>query len=292
MEKKDKKKSIDIYKILTVILAIVFIAVLVLFGRNWFVQHQAQKEYEKLSSQVNQLQSQVSDNAIPTVGETDLDGEETMTESTESEEEMPAFTNVDIPKKNLDWNSLHHVNGDIYAWIYIPGTKVDYPVLQHPTDDAYYLNYNLNGTGGYPGCIYTEHANSKGFTDFDTVIYGHNMRDSSMFASIHSYEDPAFFANYPYIYIYTEDHKVLVYEIYAAYQSDNAHILHTNDFSSTEGRIAYLEKIVKNTSDNQKVKLPVELSVDSHLLTLSTCVKGKSDKRFLVQAILLNEDEL
>ena len=83
-----------------------------------------------------------------------------------------------------------------------------------------------------------------------------------------------------------------MYEIYAAYQSDNAHILHTNDFSTTEGKIAYLEKIVKNTNNSQKVKMPVELSVDSHLLTLSTCVKGKSNKRFLVQAVLLNEDEL
>ena len=53
-----------------------------------------------------------------------------------------------------------------------------------------------------------------------------------------------------------------------------------------------LEKIVKDTNNSQKVKIPVELSVDSHLLTLSTCVKGKSNKRFLVQAVLLNEDEL
>lgn len=292
MEKKEKKQAIDIYKILTVVFAAVLIAVLIVLGRNWFVQHQAEKEYEKLSSQVNELQGQMNDNAILINGETGSDVADKVTESMEPQDSESTLQGATIPKKNLDWNKLHHVNGDIYAWIYIPGTEVDYPLLQHPTDDSYYLNYNLNGTRGYPGCIYTEHANSKDFTDFDTVVYGHNMRNSSMFASLHNYEDSAFFANYPYVYIYTEENKVLVYEIYAAYQSDNAHILHTNDFSTTEGKIAYLEKIVKNTNNSQKVKMPVELSVDSHLLTLSTCVKGKSNKRFLVQAVLLNEDEL
>lgn len=85
-------------------------------------------------------------------------------------------------------------------------------MLQHPSDDSYYLNYNMNGTRGYPGCIYTEKANSKEFTDFDTVVYGHNMRNDTMFASLHNYEDQTFFNNFPYIYVYTKE-KVLVYEI-------------------------------------------------------------------------------
>lgn len=208
------------------------------------VQKNAQKEYEKLSAQVNDLQNQVNDNQIhipsDTQTETENVAQEVQTEDSELEQK-----GIEIPQKNLNWKKLKGVNQDIYAWICIPGTGVDYPVLQHPSDDSYYLNYNMNGTRGYPGCIYTEKANSKEFTDFDTVVYGHNMRNDTMFASLHNYEDQTFFNNFPYIYVYTKE-KVLVYEIFAAYKTDDAHILHTNDFSTKEGRVSYLESIVKN----------------------------------------------
>ena len=168
------------------------------------VQKNAQKEYEKLSAQVNDLQNQVNDNQInipsDTQTETENVAQEVQTEDSELEQK-----GIEIPQKNLNWKKLKGVNQDIYAWIYIPGTGVDYPVLQHPSDDSYYLNYNMNGTRGYPGCIYTEKANSKEFTDFDTVVYGHNMRNDTMFASLHNYEDQTFFNNFPYIYVYTKE---------------------------------------------------------------------------------------
>ena len=173
MKRQERKndRTINIYKILTVVLAVVLIAVLIIFGRSWMVQKNAQKEYEKLSAQVNDLQNQVNDNQIhipsDTQTETEDVAQEVQTEDSELEQK-----GIDIPQKNLNWKKLKGVNQDIYAWIYIPGTGVDYPVLQHPSDDSYYLNYNMNGTRGYPGCIYTEKENSKEFTDFDTVVYG------------------------------------------------------------------------------------------------------------------------
>lgn len=213
MKRQERKndRTINIYKILTIVLAVVLIVVLIIFGRSWMVQKNAQKEYEKLSAQVNDLQNQVNDNQInipsDTQTETENVAQEVQTEDSELEQK-----GIEIPQKNLNWKKLKGVNQDIYAWIYIPGTGVDYPVLQHPSDDSYYLNYNMNGTRGYPGCIYTEKANSKEFTDFDTVVYGHNMRNDTMFASLHNYEDQTFFNNFPYIYVYTKE-KVLVYEI-------------------------------------------------------------------------------
>ena len=125
MEKKEKKQAIDIYKILTVVFAAVLIAVLIVLGRNWFVQHQAEKEYEKLSSQVNELQGQMNDNAILINGETGSDVADKVTESMEPQDSESTLQGATIPKKNLDWNQLHHVNGDIYAWIEIRGTEVE-----------------------------------------------------------------------------------------------------------------------------------------------------------------------
>ena len=292
MKRQERKndRTINIYKILTLILAVVLIVVLVIFGKNWMVQKNAQKEYEKLSAQVNDLQNQMNDNQINIPSDTQQQTEDAATEVPTEDTELEQ-KGIEIPQKNLNWKKLKGINEDIYAWICIPGTQVDYPVLQHPTDDSYYLNYNMNGTRGYPGCIYTERENSKDFTDFDTVVYGHKMRNDTMFASLHDYEDQTFFNNFPYIYVYTQD-KELVYEIFAAYQTDDAHILHSNDFSTQDGRVQYLENIVKNSQNSPQVQDKIQLSVDSHLLTLSTCVSRQADKRFVVQAVLLNEGQL
>ena len=81
---------------------------------------------------------------------------------------------------SIDFEALQQQNADIYAWIRIPETQIDYPILQHPSDDAYYLNHTVEGTEGLPGSIYTEKVNSKDFTDFNTVIYGHNMKNGTM----------------------------------------------------------------------------------------------------------------
>lgn len=147
MKRQERKndRTINIYKILTIVLAVVLIVVLIIFGRSWMVQKNAQKEYEKLSAQVNDLQNQVNDNQInipsDTQTETENVAQEVQTEDSELEQK-----GIEIPQKNLNWKKLKGVNQDIYAWIYIPGTGVDYPVLQHPSDDSYYLNYNMNGT--------------------------------------------------------------------------------------------------------------------------------------------------
>lgn len=289
--KKKEKRKFNIYKLFTVLLAALLLVIVGYMLRNWIVERNAQKQYEDLAESVNRLQNQVSDNAITPAGDRQDASTEVMETETEDaqEESDSAIAGVDIPQKQLDWNELAKVNPDIYAWIYIPGTQVDYPVLQHPTDNTYYLNYNMNGTRGYPGCIYTEKENSKDFTDFNTVMYGHNMRNKTMFETLHYYEDKAFFVNNPYVYVYRGD-RVLVYEIFAAYIAGNEHILYSYDFQTQEGRQNYVDLIEKGASGN--LRDDVEVTGDSHILTLSTCISGKAKNRYLVQAVLLNEDDL
>ena len=87
-----------------------------------------------------------------------------------------AFASMNPDHEAVDIKKLQQeINPELYAWLYIPEIGIDTPVVQHPTDDEYYLNYNLDGSKGYPGGIYTEPTyNSKDFTDRQTVIYGHN----------------------------------------------------------------------------------------------------------------------
>ena len=197
-----------------------------------------------------------------------------------------------IPEKEVDFDNLQEtVNKDIYAWIYIPDTKVDYPVLQHETDNTYYLNYNLDGSRGYPGCIYTENYNKKDFTDPVTVMYGHNMKDGGMFAGLHKYADSEYAESHPYIYIYTPD-GMLVYEVFSAHETTDEHILYAHSWFEQESEI---EKYIKDSRDSRSMgsvlREDVEVEKDDRVLTLSTCISSKPNNRFVVQGVLLNGSE-
>ena len=271
MDKIEKQKNI--YKILCIILLIILIVVLVMWGRSTLVEKSAAKTYEKLQESVN---SDASD--------TKTQASETDAGDTETDSHKEQY---DIPQKNLDWEELEAVNPDIYAWIYIPNTNIDYPVLQRSGDNDYYLEHNLDGSRGKPGCIYTEDLNSKEFTDYNTVIYGHNMKSGAMFRTLHDFEDKSFFDNNQYVYIYTKD-RTLVYKIFAAYTNDAKHILNSNDFTSEQGLSDYLEKVFKKAQAEGYLRDDVAVTGENAILTLSTCTTS-SDKRYIVQAVLVNE---
>lgn len=195
---------------------------------------------------------------------------------------------IAIPNKDLDWDALHEENGDIYAWIYVPDTTVDYPVLQHPTDNSYYLDHNMDGTKGYPGCIYTEDFNGKDFSDTHTVIYGHNLKDKTMFSSLHIFEDEELFNKDHYIFIYTEDY-VFVYRIFAAYEFDSIHLLDNYDYTNEYVYEDYLRNIYQTTDRVANVRADIQVTTEDKIVTLSTCTADHdSDRRFLVTGVLIN----
>ena len=189
----------------------------------------------------------------------------------------------------VDFAGMWEVNEDVYAWITIPGTVIDYPILQHATDNTYYLNYNIDGSYGYPGCIYTENLNSKDFTDNNTVIYGHNMKNGSMFSGLHKFEDASFFEENTKVYIYTPE-KEYEYTIFAAYIYDDRHLLYSFDFANEQVYATYLEDIQNMRSMNALLREDITVTAKDKIITLVTCIGNQPDKRLLVQAVL-NQDE-
>lgn len=209
----------------------------------------------------------------------------------ESEDSMLSALGIKIPDKELDWDLMKETNEDIYAWIYIPGTSVDYPIVQHPEDNAWYLNHNLDGSEGYPGCIFTENYNTKDFQDKNTVIYGHDMNDRTMFDTLHDYGDEAFFQENRYIFIYLLD-DVLVYDIFAAYESGAEHILSSHNFANDVRFQEYLDGIFEMRNMEAHFRKEVEVGAQNHIITLSTCIDLKPDNRYLVQGVLVNDPAL
>lgn len=288
MENKDLKKTNKAALVGLVVFLILALVASVIFVVQKVNQKQAEEQYEELA-----------ENTVVTEESTEVPAEETdVAENTEVLEEVEVVDplealrekGIPIPEKEVDFADLQkNTNADIYAWIYIPDSKIDYPIVQHPTDNYYYLNYNLDGTKGYPGCIYTEDYNTKDFTDPNTVIYGHNMKNGTMFAGLHNYEDIQYFDENPYVYIYTPD-ELLVYEIFAAYEYDDRHILYNFDFSNETIYQNYLDEISNIRTMNCNIREGVEVTTDDKIITLSTCIATKPDNRYLVQGVLLNED--
>lgn len=250
-------------------------------------QSEAEHEYERLAEQTN-----VEKTDEPSTPEPSSEESTEATPEPEPEEIDPLTVlenmGIPIPEKEVDFADLQaNTNADIYAWIYIPDTAVDYPILQHPTDNTYYLNYNLDGSKGYPGCIYTEDYNAKDFQDPVTVLYGHNMKNGTMFAGLHKYGNIEYMESHPYVYVYTEE-ELLVYEIFAAYEYSDKHLLYNKDYTDKEIFEKYLEEMQDIQGMSHVLKEGVELTEDSRILTMSTCISTKPNNRFLVQGVLLN----
>lgn len=188
----------------------------------------------------------------------------------------------------IDFRSIRMDCPDVYAWIRIPGTQIDYPVCQsgEGTDPDFYLNHLPDGTEEFAGSIYSQYYNKKDFSDPDTVLYGHDMADGSMFQNLHLFEQEAFFDNNREVLIYLPD-RVLHFTVFAAYNTNDDHILLSNDlFEEEEVFDAYLQNIFNRTSVYSGIVADdTEVTKDSHVLTLSTC-NAYEDQRFLVQCVL------
>ncbi len=193
---------------------------------------------------------------------------------------------VDVP---VNFKKLKKANPDIYAWINIPNTVIDYPILQSEESNSYYLDHTVNGNRSAYGSIYTEDYNNKDFSDFNTVIYGHNMKNGTMFGSLKKFRDSSFFEKNRYINVYLEN-RILKYEIFAACTWDNKHILANNDFLLEEERSDYIERIFNVRDMNSQIKKDLEVTSEDKIITLSTCMNNKK-KRFIVSGVLVYDSQ-
>lgn len=181
-------------------------------------------------------------------------------------------------------------NDEIYSWITIPNTEVDYPVLQSKSNDYFYLDHGVDKEYRFAGAIYSQFCNKKDYSDRVTVLYGHNMADNSMFASLHSFEDPDFFASNRDMTIYTAD-KRLDYDIVSAFVYDDSHIMNSYDFTKDDVYRSFLKNVLSPHSIDSNVREGATLDVNDRIVILSTCV-NYGEGRWLVVGKLVGETPL
>ncbi len=187
----------------------------------------------------------------------------------------------------IDFETLWAQNEDIIGWITISDTEIDYPVLQDPEDDSFYLHHDIDGNYSYTGSIYMELANRKDFTDFNTVLYGHNMLYGTMFTQLHKFEDQGFFDKHRTFTLYLPDRE-LTYTIFAVRRITNDHLLYLYDIQNPEDCSRYIEDCLTQNLAAYPVDKEFSLGTEDRLLTLSTCT-GNSDYRFIVVACLTED---
>lgn len=267
---RNKKR---IYLIICIISFFIVVVALGAIGFLLFSLSESRSSYAQLAKDARSVSSTVPTNVtVPMPSEAEEIVEQT----------QPVL--VDIP---INFDFLQEKNPDIIGWITVDGTDIDFPILYDTTYNRYYLKHNYEGTYTNHGSIFVLGENSNDFSDFNTVVYGHNNLDGHMFAPLHSFRDKDFFDAHGQFVIYTPD-RVLTYEIFALYRTDNLNIVVNNDFSTEELREQYIESIYART-DTALFKPEYEVTASDRIVTLSTCI-GNPSYRFVLHGVLVSEE--
>ena len=186
---------------------------------------------------------------------------------------------------HVDFEVLQEENPDIFAWLYVPGTDIDYPVLHSPVSDDYYKSHGQNGQEDESGALYTEMPNMMNMCDFNTIIHGKDNEDGDLFAGLHKFEDPDFFEKNEEFYIYLPG-NVLTYEVFAAYYDDGSDILRRFDYTTYAGCEAHLEQIYAAREMGKQLREGWEDLMPYHfLVTLDGSVREDGKQYVVIGAL-------
>ncbi|REE56454.1 SrtB family sortase [Paenibacillus taihuensis] len=179
-------------------------------------------------------------------------------------------------------SKLLKLNRDIVGWVKIPGTHIDYPIAQ-TTNNEFYLTHDFSKRNNSVGSIFMDYRNKKNFQDRNTILFGHYMKNKSMFYDVTQFKKQAYFDEHPVIYTYTPK-GVQKWEIFLVYVSNADYNYLIQNFPSERKFQQYMKEIKRKAVHTRDVKLGQD-----QLLTLSTCSYEFKNARTVVVAKLMND---
>ena len=194
----------------------------------------------------------------------------------ESETQEAAST----PPPLADFDALSAINDEIVGWIYIPDTTIHYPVVQG-ADNNYYLTHLFDGTKNSSGSIFLDYRCAADFSSSHSILYGHHMKNGSMFAGLTAYKEQDFYDNHPTGWLSTPagDYEIRFFSGYVASNKDIAWNLNLNQQNLPRWLTEVGEK-----SCFQSSQIP---SPTDSILTLSTCTYEFNDAKFVLHGFLV-----
>lgn len=260
-EKKDKR----FHRISIIVL---IIAVLVFIYAAWqlisiFLEYKkGEDEYQELEQYVAEEAPEPESIGITAGIEAEIDtGREEITQT--------------LSRASFD--ELKAINSDIVAWLEFETVDINYPVV-HTTDNEYYLTHTVKNTRNNSGAIFVETTNSPDFQDENTFVYGHSMKNGSMFGQLKKYKDESFYQEHQFFWIYTPQGDYM-YQIFSCHEAEADSETYTNGFGSVDNYGEYLQKM----KDLSLYETNVAVTTEDKIVTLSTCTKDK-EVRFVVHA--------
>lgn len=191
-------------------------------------------------------------------------------------DEISKFITLDETKEDnegkyvIDFEKLKEKNSDVVAWLKVNGTNIETTVVK-TTDNDYYLTHNFNKEYNSAGWIFADYKNKVDGTDKNLVIYGHNMRDNSMFGSLKWVINEDWYNNEDnkYITLVTEN-ETQIYEVFSVYQIEEEDYYIQTNFNTEKEFSTFLETIKKRS----KKDFNVDVNKEDNILTLSTCANN------------------
>ncbi len=275
-----KKKKVTLHGI------IIIIAILcIIIGAGGFIgyhlenAHQ-QKMYEDLADLVRQPYN--PEDYGTAVASEKSKAEANPLQASVDETEENAETELETYVSPINFPYLKELNPDVVGWITIPGTTVDYPIVQGPDND-YYLRRNVYGEDATVGSIYLDCDNKPDFSSQHNIIYGHHMRNGTMFKDIDNFTDQTYFNNHRDIIIYTPTREIHLRTLAAALWNSSA-FFRRNSFYSDDDFAEYIEYV---TSNSQAIAEPE--SKITRLYSLVTCSYDYNDERTILYAYEIDD---
>lgn len=173
---------------------------------------------------------------------------------------------------SVDFNALKEENKDVVGWIYSKDTPINYPVLQSDNND-YYLRRLITGEYNTAGSLFMDYKNKSNLEDNKTIIYGHNMKNATMFGTLQKYRNQEYFDQHKNMYYFTFEATYLV-KIFSAYTVSTE----SNIYKDTNLTQNSINEMIKNSN----IKSDVEVTENDKIIILSTCAYDYDDARYVV----------
>ncbi len=190
------------------------------------------------------------------------------------------------PRYQVNFDELMALNSDTIGWIRFDPEPaiINYPIVQGK-DNQEYLHKTFSANDNSLGTIFLNVENNPNFRDQNSIIYGHRMKDGSMFRHLQDYEDRAFWEANPYFYIYTPDGQELIYHIYSM-----GEVLDTSDTYLTEFNTEEeYQNFLNMTKQVSLYDTGIEVTTSDTIVTLSTCTSASDNHRFVVRGVRVKE---
>lgn len=184
---------------------------------------------------------------------------------------------VTLPVMNnpIDFEELAAVNPDIKGWLRLRAVDISYPLVQ-AEDNDYYLHRTFEGEDNIAGCLFVNCENEPDFTDTNTIVYGHNMKNGSMFGKLKQFREEGVFEKSRYFWIFTPD-LIYQYRIFSGMDVPKAGLTYQTRFRNDEYRDFLQAALAGSLLDNSDVSV----TEDDRVVTLSTC-NGNEETRFVI----------